>query len=81
MNRRGFLRSMLAAPVAALPIPALAAPSFALFETPDPIELFRASEIGRQYAAALARSLMETKATIAANILNKAFQPGAYLNA
>ncbi len=80
MNRRGFLQAALAGAVASTPLAALA-PSRTL-QTPLGVVSFtnesapesRAERIGRLYSEALARSLRETKQTLAANILNRAFR-------
>lgn len=71
MNRRGFFRALAATAVVTLaqqtglgklaPIPR------------DPRTPEIEAEIGRQYAEALMRSMLETKETLAANILNSAY--------
>lgn len=66
MNRRGFFKALAATAVVAFASQTRFA-RHAIDEVPD------SDEIGRAYADALARSLIGTKDTIAANILNSVF--------
>jgi hypothetical protein len=79
VSRRAFLQGAIAGAVASAPLAALA-PTRTL-ETPLGVVSFtteslaesRAERIGRLYSEALARSMAQTKETLAANILNRAF--------
>jgi hypothetical protein len=72
MNRRGFFASFLAAAVvAAASSTRLGQTALAIADEYDPVE------IGRAYTDHLIRSMIETKETLAANILNRAFEEDA----
>lgn len=65
MNRRGFFKALAASAVVAIGRNTFAQTALELID--DPVS------IGRSYAEHLARSMSETKETLAANILNRAF--------
>lgn len=71
MNRRGFFRSLIASAVVA------AASSTRIGQTALELVPYKDDEsmaIGARYAEVLARSMRETKETLAVNILNLAFE-------
>ena len=73
MNRRGFFRSLVAsAVVAAASSTRIGQTALRIADEYDPV---LAELNGRTYALALARSMQETRETLAANILNRAFEP------
>lgn len=66
MNRRGFFKALAATAVVAFASQTRLA-HYSVDVVDDPVS------VGRDYAEALARSLLETKETISANVLNRAF--------
>jgi hypothetical protein len=72
MNRRGFFKAVAATAVVAFAAQTRFAQTALRAIEPD------WEKIGRLYSEALARSLIETKETIAANILNNAFTPNSF---
>ena len=69
MNRRGFFKALAATAFLAT-ASATRLGRTAIEAVTDPVE------IGRRYAEALARSLINTKEVLAANILNNVFTHG-----
>lgn len=72
MNRRGFFKALAATALVAV------ASRTRLAETALTVPPTDWAEVGQRYVEALARSMLETKETLAANILNKAFNPEAW---
>lgn len=71
MNRRGFFRALAATAMVAVATQTRVGQVVARVVA-DPIS------IGCSYAEALARSILETKMTLSANILDKTFDDGIY---
>lgn len=72
MNRRGFFASLIASACVA------AASTTRIGQTALELVPYKDDEsmaAGARYAEHLARSMLETKETLAANILNRAFEP------
>ncbi len=73
MNRRGFLRSLGAVAAAPL-IPLVRAIEPTMGAVGASYAWHLPDEVGASYARALARSMLETKETLSANILNHSFE-------
>lgn len=71
MNRRGFFKALAATALVAVASRTRLAET-ALVHEYDPVA------VGRIYAQALARSMLQTKEVIAADILNNAFESGRW---